>query len=659
MPLPKLSPLQSRLAASLIASCMLLMLYFSFSSSSFAYAADVDSIAPEDHNHERLLHSPILDLDLEELELADGGYEADFVGSDRGIIGRAPTANDPSPLLNNRPVLTNVPQGTTISYMFSNTSLWNSSVSVQGIQLPSLARLEQRSWKRDGANEDMLGGDQEDVFYGDGVDGEIELVRRQRVTATNRTLYVTISVCLQPEANEEDNLGQVPQMKLYVSQSPNNTNPGPDSDASLQQMVTLDGGWGMVELNATGNVYIGITAPNTTSFTGPYSASLAASIDRPYHSYNSEQPNLHLVDSDAISALFITDNLTTEDANSTVYQSWMSMAPPFVMFANNKSDPIFAGIQNSYCGLEAYAKIPQVGSLQAGMTASGLGNHPKQQFYINGLTKASTYFGIVALPSNNTESTGVVGGGGEVWRTMEFTTLADDNCAVIFNLSFCSESSYAVPGNSITFPNITELASFYDDAVREQYSYFEKALAQIPCEATPSAQYSLAKGCDDCAADYKDWLCSVMLPRCTDFSSSRSWLQKRNMAQAFPNGTTLDAGIVSAANQSAFLRSSRNPAIDERVQPGPYNEVLPCDDLCYDIVQSCPASMGFSCPLFGQLGFNQSYGKRPDDSPEQKGQITCNFPGAAYFLAATGTRGTAPVLPALAIAAMLGLALFM
>lgn len=234
-------------------------------------------------------------------------------------------------------------------------------------------------------------------------------------------------------------------------------------------------------------------------------------------------------------------------------------------------------------------------------------------------------------------------------------TIEDDNCAVIYNLSFCDQSSYAVPGNPNTFPNVTSLAAFYDNATQAQYEFFNKVLAQIPCETTSSAQYSLAKNCNDCASDYKNWLCSVMIPRCTDFSSSLTWLQERNLVQPFPNGTMLSPEVVSFASQTTFLNGSRNTAIDSVVQPGPYKEVLPCDDLCYSIVQSCPASMGFSCPMFGQLGFNQSYGKRPDGSPEQAGQITCNFPGAAYFLAATGTRGAAPTALVFVVAGVLSL----
>jgi calcium channel MID1 len=166
------------------------------------------------------------------------------------------------------------------------------------------------------------------------------------------------------------------------------------------------------------------------------------------------------------------------------------------------------------------------------------------------------------------------------------------------------------------------------------YKNFEYSLQQIACETTNSAQYSLVRTCDDCAAAYKQWLCSVTIPRCTDFSSTLSWLQERNIGQAYPNGTQLDPATLASAQNILYLNSSRNPNIDSVVQPGPYKEVLPCTDLCSSIVQSCPSAMGFGCPQRGGIGYNTSYGDRPDDSAEQDGQITCNYPGAAYFLSA-------------------------
>jgi calcium channel MID1 len=85
---------------------------------------------------------------------------------------------------------------------------------------------------------------------------------------------------------------------------------------------------------------------------------------------------------------------------------------------------------------------------------------------------------------------------------------------------------------------------------------------------------------------------------------------------------------------AVLTNSSRNPIIDAQIKPGPYKEVLPCKDLCYDLVQSCPAALGFGCPEGKWL--NSSYGVR---SPN--GDITCSYLGAAYFLNRAWKQGEA------------------
>jgi calcium channel MID1 len=203
---------------------------------------------------------------------------------------------------------------------------------------------------------------------------------------------------------------------------------------------------------------------------------------------------------------------------------------------------------------------------------------------------------------------------------------------------------------------VTALAAFYDDAAQAQYTNFDYAMQQIPCEIDSTGQYSLVRNCTSCREAYKSWLCSVMIPRCMDYSSTASWLQERNLNQSFPNKTSLDQGIIDAAQNNLYLLSSRNPNIDAVVQPGPYKEILPCEDLCYEIVRSCPASMQFSCPRPGQYGFENSYGVLPNSSPEQTGQITCNYPGAAYNLNA-GPEQVIPAVWSVVIAFVFGLLL--
>lgn len=630
---------------------MLVILYFAISWPHFAYAAEVDSIRPEDHNHEPLLETPYLEVDYDELELRGVTYEAEFIGFDRGIIGR--TTTDPTALINNVAITTNVPQGQLMSYMFTNASLWaDKSPATPG--LPSAIQLQGRSLIP-GAYEDQEDEQTEDEDE-QGEEGSELRLRPRQSTSTERTLYITVTTCTQPTSNTTTDTP--PQLLLYVSQSKNNTNPGPGQDSASQKVMELHQGYALYELNATGDVFMGIYAKNDSSYSGTYSAQIAASIDAPYHYYwNSSDPNLFAVDSDAGSALLMTDPLIANISNTTLFEEWMDITPPFQLFVSDASSTSIMGLQRSYCGLQTNAQIvasrpgQTTSQVVTGMTNIGTGSLPKQQFYVTGLNAKTTYNVMLAMNGNSTAAgDGVVGGGGQVFHMTSFSTLQsknaperlrilltipDENCQVIYDLAFCDQVAYSVPANSKNFPNVSSLAAYYDNATQYSYQFFQKVLAQIPCETTASAQYSLARNCSDCDDAYRQWLCAVSIPRCTDYTSDLPWLQPRAQGQPFPNGTFLDPSTLAYVNHSAALNGSRNATIDQSVVPGPYKELLPCEDLCYNLVQSCPASMGFDCPQPGNMGFNVSYGLKPITGADINGRITnitCNWPGVVYYV---------------------------
>lgn len=189
-----------------------------------------------------------------------------------------------------------------------------------------------------------------------------------------------------------------------------------------------------------------------------------------------------------------------------------------------------------------------------------------------------------------------------------------------------------MPGNNDNF-NSTELAKAYDDYARKAYENFEKVMMQVQCETSSTQQYSLVKTCDDCRQAYKRWLCTVSMPRCEDILSDNDYSIMRNTGQVFPNGTRLALDIIAGLGKDPAFNVSRNRFIDTTIKPGPYKEILPCDDVCYDVVQSCPAKIGFNCPQPGMYGYATSYGQRNDDSPD----VTCNFPGEARTRPSTGT----------------------
>jgi calcium channel MID1 len=554
------------------------------------------------------------------------------------IIGRAEAGV--SALANNAPQNSNINIGETQSWVFPADAV-NGAHGTVGKGLPS-AKLKAR-------------------------DVDVDLVELRRRDDENR-VYITLNTCLQPSSNATGtSSGDAvpPQLTMYISLSESNQTPGPAGNDSNQQVIQVDGGYGIYEVFTDSDVYVGISAPNTTQFEGIWNYELAASIDAPFHGSYLNTSNLYFVDGDNHAALLITNDTTEAASNSTVYQEWMDLPPPWGVFAANQEDKSILGVQNSFCGLQNNAKIAaNIGGFDnqnvAQMTNRGLGGAPKEQFYITGLNATSQYWGILAMVGNSTASgNGVVGGGGTVWKAIDFRTKTEDNCALMYNLTFCSEVAYAVPSNPNRYPPTTglpDLAALYDSYAARMYQYFDYSLQQIPCNTTSSAQYSLARGCDDCARAYKQWLCAVTIPRCADFSNAETWLKPRNLGQDFVNGSSITAAELGVDQQqrqqllnSVATNSSRNPIIDETIRPGPYKEVLPCKDLCWDLIQSCPASLGFACPLPG-AGLEDSYGSRSNDS----GIISCSYLGAAYYLSAAD-KPTPMGLKSLAVVVMVGL----
>ncbi|KAH0558540.1 hypothetical protein GP486_004802 [Trichoglossum hirsutum] len=619
---PKLSPLQSRFAGSLVATLLLLLIYLSITNPQFAYAA----AGPEDvyqHRPDTLGSHVGEDVIGEGVGVGVGGRRGPgFEGLERGIIGRAESGVNA--LKNNAPEQLNITPGDTQYWIVENSTLW-------GSRAPQPSQTGRRHRRRDDGfdPQDTLQEDEDGWELDESFDGVEDLRARQVDSGRTRTLYITLNTCIQPSSNSS-NSGLPPQLQLYVSTLSDNQKPGLNVTNKNQKVVPADGGFAKWTLNATGDTYIGVFAPpSTSSFQGIYNYEIAASIDEPYHSYNDTGPNLFLVDSDSNSALLISSNLSQSLPDDG---DLAKIKPPFVMFAHNQNDSMIQGLQNSYCGLKKYAQIAALrgegnssatNAVTMGITTRGQKNEPKEQFYVTGLNRSSSYFGYLAMMGNSTAADGgVVGGGGRVWKPMNFSTKSDGNCQIIYNLTFCDEVAYAVPSNP---QNSSELASWYDTNALSYYQNFSYSLQQVACNTTSSAQYSLARTCQDCEKAYKEWLCSVTIPRCEDYSSTKSFLVKRNVADQFINGSLLPDNDRQKLLNLMYHNSSRNPSIDTELHPGPYNEVLPCEDLCFALVQSCPAVLQFGCP--SGIGSNWSYGVR-----SESGDITCNYPGAAFQL---------------------------
>ncbi|KAM5444758.1 hypothetical protein MferCBS31731_000213 [Microsporum ferrugineum] len=611
MPWPKLTPLQSRFAASLAATILLIILYFALTSPHLAYAADVDAVILERYGPP---DSPAIDTHSQLPELDGRGA---LVSEEDVKIGQR-AAPGTEALANNVAKLKNIKIGETQYWVFPKEAV-NGPKSPPTPGLPSDISLVLGGStilnNDDSDHSDDLG----DIFELD--EGDRNLFRRAV------SVYITANTCLQPglNATRAAKDSGPPQLELYVSTSKTFDRPGPQyKDNSAVIYKPFDGGYVAVNPSADGDVYIAVAAPNNTRYSGIYNYEIAASIDAPFHGLDNTTSFLYFVDGDSDAALLQTNDTTRESPDSEIYKQWLALdPPPFTLFAHNMNDSAIVGLQHSFCGLQNNAQISKKQkSLDVGMTARGIDHKPKEQIYAKGLNSSSVYYGFLAMEGNSTAyGNKVVGGGGKVWKAMNFTTKRENNCAIVYNLKFCSEVAYAVPSSPEL--NVSELSDIYDTQAAQLFQNFTYSLQQISCNAPATEQYSLATNCSQCADAYKQWLCAVTIPRCQDFSSDLAFLRPRNTGQQFLNGTMLPDDY--SGRQNVLTNSSRNPLIDTKIKPGPYKEVLPCQDLCYSLVRSCPASFGFGCPT-GQW-LNYSYGQR-----SANGDITCSYLGAAYFL---------------------------
>lgn len=240
--------------------------------------------------------------------------------------------------------------------------------------------------------------------------------------SSDKTVFITLTTCKKPglsnNTRDTSNVPELPQLEVHVSESVQQPGPGNDDESK-----TSEEGYLKMIVVAGGDVYIGVTAPNSTAYSGSYDYQIAASIDAYFHRLESNA-GLFFLDADVDSALFTTGNLTQANSDMENYHEWMNFKPPYTIFVNNINDSSIAGIRQSYCALEQNAQVRKNGSnIETEMTSRGLGHKPKEQFFVKGLNWSSSYISIMAQEGNSSASgNGVVRGGGTVFQPANFTT---------------------------------------------------------------------------------------------------------------------------------------------------------------------------------------------------------------------------------------------
>ncbi|CAG8549363.1 4380_t:CDS:2 [Ambispora gerdemannii] len=351
-------------------------------------------------------------------------------------------------------------------------------------------------------------------------------------------LNISVTICTAPNSTTSAN---IPQLDIYVSDTVEL--PGPDNNA---EKYNTSEGLSVISWPYNGNkngVYIGIYAPS--SVTGTFTFQIGTSLHESMHSYDDKNSGIYLDDTDDNHALVTTKDAINDDSSYHVY-----------IVPENATK----GLSKSFCALSnIYAQNQNVTvAYNNTITRGSNDGNTRKSAYFDGLNNGTRY--TVSLVISKSEA----------------TTLMKP---LLINTKILA---YAVPGNpSIEADNLRD---FYDKGTAGAFKNFSTTLDQYDCQNT---SYSLVRNCSDCRRDYKDWLCAVSIPRCTDESSS-------------------DQGILRTVNQS------RNPDIDKIMKPGSYKEILPCIELCYKVVQSCPAFLLFNCPL-SKITMDSSYNEMVND----------------------------------------------
>ncbi|KAF9110406.1 stretch-activated cation channel mid1 [Mortierella sp. AM989] len=476
------------------------------------------------------------------------------------------------------------------------------------------------------------------------------------------SVFISVSTCSTPQSAAG---GICPPLVMYVSTSTGHPLPGPGQGPSVQ-MVT--GHEGLIQFTAhtDKDIFFSLQAPTLQgTWTGDWAVEVGASSQGYVQGYDNSQ-GLILDDTDSSSASFLTHNFTA--------------VPTFKVYLINSSS-LPGNLSHSLCAIEAVQPIPltkanmivtqtnRTSNLDGSMGRLILPPEPgfeefgqRRQVLIQALTSGTAYTAFFVTDVLNQA-------GAEIMYAMTpFKTKRHDNCLLITDLQFCHEVAYAVPitsqatlpggnagaANSIVHQDVKNL---YDEFTRNLMDNFDKVLSQYDCS---KPQYSLIRNCTDCQRAYRRWLCSVTIPRCTDVEdvTDANNLGYIDLSTIDMNGNPylidrVNGPVIEKRNttssRGAISQLSQNPLLN----PGDYGEVLPCVDLCNDVVQSCPNFLGFRCPVKNMAG---NYAKMNSRGFQCNGLGVVAVPSATRSLVSTVVEGRVMMMLQVAVSVIIAVA---
>lgn len=408
-------------------------------------------------------------------------------------------------------------------------------------------------------------------------------------------IFLTGNICDQPLNVQENETS----LAVYYS-----FNLSMFSNFEIGQMVLYKNGYfqALADVPVSANkesddlvLYIAVRAPQNTNTLAVWSYEIGVSQNDLVFQWD-DRTWASLVDTDGHSALIVTGNLTTKDNfNASSANATESRYSLFIYDYQYRD--LFKQLNNSWCAVKNGPALMSTSQFQRSYTTRG--GALQQQFYVEGLNSSTKY--MAYLVSN-------FGGnkfGGAVYQPFTFETMDEGPCLLLYDLSFCDQVAYSVP---VPYGQLKEqVRDTYDNYAREVYANFSKGMDQISCETTDDAIFSPVRSCNDCRDSYKNWLCSVVIPRCSTRDLKGYKLREVN--------------------------NSRSDFINQEIAPlDPYFEVLPCVNVCQAIVRDCPADFGFMCPTKNSSISLSYYWDEGGEFP------TCNYVGDVRSTVSAGAR---------------------
>lgn len=192
----------------------------------------------------------------------------------------------------------------------------------------------------------------------------------------------------------------------------------------------------------------------------------------------------------------------------------------------------------------------------------------------------------------------------------------------MYDIDACPSVAYAVPApTSLDTPS---LVSFFNSTISASMTNFTRTMTTFPCDSD-MGMYSVVSTCDDCINAYRDYLCAVTMPRCTDAPSNATlndtttsaWSSSDGQGPPLPSYAIPSDYTTSLVRTDPFasrtplfgpsnlsttfpslFNSSYRPTQSNLVaeSPFPYTETPPCLDVCYLVEARCPPFLGWTCP---------------------------------------------------------------